>query len=86
MSLEPSVLINLIVPYAVRMLGAAAFLLLGWTLAGWARRATAKALERTRVDLTLTLFFAGTARWAVLSMGWLAAFTAFGGGLGLVHR
>lgn len=78
MSTEPAVLINLIVPYAIRMAGALAFLLLAWTLAGWAGRATSKALKRARVDLTLTLFFTGTARWAVLIMGSLAALAAFG--------
>lgn len=65
------------------LIGLRATLVLGafifaWLLAGWAKRATHKSLARTRLDTTLTLFFANVVRYAIIVGAALACLGAFG--------
>ena len=65
--------------YGVDVLGAVAILIVGWIAAGWAARATEKALGKAkRVDLTLQRFFASLVRYAVMVFTILATLQQFG--------
>ncbi|MFW6198918.1 MAG: mechanosensitive ion channel family protein, partial [Acidobacteriota bacterium] len=70
--------IALAIEYGPRILGALIFLIVAWILAGWTRRIVRRALERTEFDATLTIFFAGLARWGVLILAILACLGLFG--------
>lgn len=50
----------------------------GWVLAGIAGRMVQSALQKTRFDITLTLFFARMARWVVLLFTFLGILNKFG--------
>lgn len=70
--------IALAIEYVPRTVGALVFLFAAWIAAGWARRAVRRGLERADFDPTLTTFFAGLARWAILIMAILASLGLFG--------
>ncbi len=58
---------------------AAAILLAGWLLAGWAERTVAAALRRVKAtDAMVNSFFASLARWALLLVAVLAALERLG--------
>ncbi len=82
MQIDSGELASLALAYAVDLApkigGAVLFLLGAWVLAGWTRRVVRRALERTRFDQTLTLFFSSMARWAVLLMAIVSCLAIFG--------
>ena len=49
-----------------------------WVIAGWARRAVRRGLERAKFDMTLTKFIANTARWAILAVAVVMCLGRFG--------
>lgn len=53
-------------------------LVLTWVVSSWARRAMRAGLEKARFDVTLSKFFANTARWIVLTVGVLFCLNVFG--------
>ncbi|MBT3358462.1 MAG: mechanosensitive ion channel [Rhodospirillales bacterium] len=65
--------------YGMDVLGAIAILIVGWMAAGWAERATAKAVGRIKsVDDMLTGFFASMVKYAVLAFTIVAVLNRFG--------
>lgn len=70
--------INLMVNYALRVIGALIFLFVGWMFAGWLRRMMERRLKAAEFDLTLTKFFANLARSGVLLMVILSCLRFFG--------
>lgn len=70
--------IVLIVPYALRVVGALGLLFAAWIVAAWAKRFTLKQLGRAHFDLTLTQFFSNAARYAVLILAGLTCLQVFG--------
>ncbi len=69
---------TLIIPYALRVLGALGLLFAAWIVAAWARRFTLKQLGRAEFDLTLTKFFSNAARYVVLILAALSCLQIFG--------
>jgi len=69
---------TLIVPYALRVLGALGLLFVAWILAAWARRFTLKQLGHAKFDLTLTKFFSNAARYVILVLAALSCLQVFG--------
>ena len=66
-------IVQIATTYGPDVLGALAILVIGWIAAGWASRATEKALARTRrIDLTLQHFFSSLVRYAVIVFTLLA--------------
>ena len=62
-----SQIITIATTYGVDILGALAILVIGWIAAGWASRATEKAIGRARrVDVTLQQFFASLVKYAII--------------------
>ena len=47
-------------------------------IAGWAKRATAKALDRASIDPTLSKFFSNIARYAILVVAGISVLSRFG--------
>lgn len=65
--------------YGIDTIGALAILILGWMAAGWAGRATERALGRSRrIDLTLQHFFGSLVRYALIVFTVLATLQQFG--------
>ncbi len=58
--------------YLIPAITALLLLFLVFVIAGWAKRLTKRALERTKVDVTLTKFFSNMARYTVLIVGLIA--------------
>ena len=74
-----SQLTDLGIKYGLDLLGAIAILIVGWMVAGWARRSFLRALDKTTaVDATLKPFFANTLRYVILIMVVLAVLAQFG--------
>lgn len=66
------------VQYGLDLLGAIAILIVGWIVAGWARRSLLRALDRTTVDPTLKPFFANALRYLILILVLIAVLAQFG--------
>lgn len=65
--------------YALGVLGGVLVLVVGWTLAGWARRLVDRVLGRVRgVDETLRRFFSSATRYLIIVITVLAALAQFG--------
>lgn len=65
--------------YGLDVIGALLILIIGWIAAGWARRATEKALSRTKsIDVTLQRFFGSLVRYAIIAFTVLAVLQQFG--------
>lgn len=65
--------------YGLSVVGAIIILIVGWIFAGWAGRATNKALSRSgKVEETLRHFFASLVRYAVIVFTVLAVLDQFG--------
>jgi small conductance mechanosensitive channel len=65
--------------YGIDIIGALAILILGWIAAGWAGRATGRALGRSgKIDTMLQRFFASMVRYAVIIFTILATLQQFG--------
>lgn len=58
--------------YIIPAVTALLLLFIVFIVAGWARRLTKRALEKTNVDVTLTKFFSNMARYGVLIVGIIA--------------
>lgn len=71
-------LVTLASTWGIRVLGVLVALYFAFKIAGWARGATARALERAEFDQTLTKFFASMARYAVLVAAVLSCLSIFG--------
>jgi small conductance mechanosensitive channel len=70
--------VNQLLPFLTDVAGAIVLLLLTFLVAGWARSATRRSLERSSLDVTLVGFFAALARYTVLILGGLAVLSVFG--------
>lgn len=64
--------------YGPKVLIALALLIVGWILAGWVGAITRRALQKARVDETLTKFLGRSARWSVLVLVFVASLSLFG--------
>ena len=65
--------------YGLDVLGAIVILIVGWTVAGWARRLTVKALNRaSRVDDTLKPILSSIVRYVILAFVIVAVLDQFG--------
>ena len=73
-----SSLVELGATWGIRILGVLAALLVAFSVAGWARKATSRALGRLNIDPTLAKFFANLARYAVLVAAILGCLGVFG--------
>ncbi len=67
-----------LIDYGLNVIGALVLVFAAWVVSGWARRATARALERTRMDATLVKFFANFAKYTVMVLAILACLGIFG--------
>ena len=67
-----------LVPLLMNVLGAILLLVATVLVAGWAKRATRRLVERSDLDPTLAAFFSSLARYAVLVLGGLAILGVFG--------
>lgn len=63
---------------AVSLVGVVLLLAAAWFIAGWARRALRRALERAKFDPTLGKFAANMLRWTILVMAIMACLEVFG--------
>jgi small conductance mechanosensitive channel len=70
--------LELLTQYAVKVVGALAFLIVAWIIAGVIGRATQRSLEKSKLDLTLTKFFGKLAKYVVLIMAVIACLGVFG--------
>ena len=71
-------MLELVVSYAVRVVGALALLFVAWIFAAWARRFTRKRLTQVDFDLTLTQFFSNSVRYVLLTLAGLSCLQLFG--------
>ncbi len=68
----------MLIDFGLRLLGVFVLVIVGLTLAAWAQRLTRRALEKARIEVTLTKFFGRLVRWAVLLLIALAVLGIFG--------
>ncbi|GIV60612.1 MAG: mechanosensitive ion channel protein MscS [Rhodothermaceae bacterium] len=71
-------MLDLVTAYALNVIGGVLLLIGGWVVSKWVHRGAARSLDRTRLDPTLTRFFANAARWLVLIFAVLASLELFG--------
>ena len=65
--------------YGVDIIGALAILIIGWRFAGWAGRATERALGKSnKIDVTLQHFFGSLVRYGLIVFTILATLQQFG--------
>lgn len=64
--------------WGFRVIGAIVLLLVGWVVAGWTRRLTARAFRSSKLDEALVRFFSAAAYYAVLVFVLLAVLASFG--------
>ncbi len=70
---------ELLTNYGLSVLGGLLILVIGWTIAGWTRRAISRGLGRIeRIDRTLSNFLASAARYVILVLTVLAVLSEFG--------
>jgi small conductance mechanosensitive channel len=60
------------------VLGVLTLMVVAWILASWARRATRRALGRTKFDPTLGKFLSNLLRWLILLLAVLTSLSLFG--------
>ena len=68
----------LVTTFGLRLIGVFLLMIGAWIVAGYARRGVERSLARTRLDLTLTRFFANITGWLVLLLAVLTALSIFG--------
>ena len=69
----------LLTTYGLSVLGGIVMLVVGWTIAGWARRAVDRALGKIEsIDVTLRNFLASATRYLILVLTVLAVLSEFG--------
>ena len=72
-------LIVMLTSYGLSVLGGIVVLVVGWTIAGWARRAVDRGLGRIEsIDMTLRSFLASATRYVILVLTVLAVLSEFG--------
>lgn len=72
-------IVTIVTTYGLNVVGAIAILIIGWTIAGWARNAVAKTLGRIKgVDEMLTSFFSSLVKYAVIAFTMVAVLNRFG--------
>ena len=72
-------IITILATYGLSVVAAIAILIAGLMVAGWARKATVRALSRVdRFDSTLTTFFASIVRYLIIAITILAVLSQFG--------
>ena len=71
-------IMTLITQYALSVLGAILLLIGAWIASKWVRRGTARSLDKSKIDVTLTKFFSNITGWLVLLIGVIAALELFG--------
>jgi len=72
-------LIDVVTTYGMSVLGGIFILILGWMVAGWAKRAVQRVLSRTdKVDATLRAFFSSLVRYIILVFVVIAVLNQFG--------
>lgn len=64
--------------YGTKVAGVIIVLTVAWIVAAWVRRAAVGALQRAKLDITVSKFFANAARWLLLAMAVLACLEIFG--------
>jgi small conductance mechanosensitive channel len=69
---------GLVTTWGLRVVGAIAILIVGRMVAGWARRVTRKALERSNVDNTLVPFLSKGVYYVLLAVVAIAVLSSFG--------
>jgi len=67
----------MLVGWATRIVGVLVIFVIAWIIAGWARAALRKALEKRDFDATLTVFFANALRWLILIASGIACLGIF---------
>jgi small conductance mechanosensitive channel len=75
-----ALILNHLTDWAPRVAGAVAVLVVGWILAGWAKKVTRNALVRANVDAILVPFVAGVVHTLSVAMVVVAAITTLGVG------
>ena len=71
--------INFATAYGLNIIGAILILIIGWTIAGWAKRLVTRMLSKSkRVDVTLTSFLSSTIRYVILIFTIIAVLGKFG--------
>ena len=68
----------LVTTFGLRLIGVFLLMIGAWIVAGYARRGVERSLNKTRLDLTLTRFFANITGWLVLLLAVLTALSLFG--------
>lgn len=69
----------LLTTYGLSVLGGLVVLIIGWTIAGWAKRAIDRGLGKIeRIDATLSSFLASATRYVILVLTVLAVLSEFG--------
>ena len=72
-------LIVILTSYGLSVLGGIVVLVVGWTIAGWARRGVDRALGKIEsIDVTLRSFLASATRYLILVLTVLAMLSEFG--------
>lgn len=64
--------------FAISLVGVILLLAVAWFVAGFARRALRRGLERAKFDVTLGMFAANMLRWFILLMALMACLEVFG--------
>lgn len=65
--------------YGINVVGALVIIIVGFMVAGWARRALERALSRSgKIDATLVRFFGSLVRYAIIAFVIIAALQRFG--------
>ena len=78
MNIDSDSLLDAISRFGLKLIGVALLLIGAWIVARWVRRAVTKSLGKTRLDETLTKFFANISGWLILIMAVLAVLGIFG--------
>ncbi len=72
-------LVVLLTDYGLDVVGGIVILILGWTVAGWSRRAVDRGLGRIeQIEATLRNFLASAVRYVILTLTVLAVLSQFG--------
>lgn len=72
-------LIELLMAYGLSVIGGIVILIIGWTIAGWARRGVDRGLGRIeQIDATLRHFLASATRYVIIVLTVLAVLSEFG--------
>ncbi|MCF6195870.1 MAG: mechanosensitive ion channel [Emcibacter sp.] len=71
--------INFATTYGLNIIGAILILIIGWMIAGWAKRLVTRMLSKSKkVDVTLTSFLSSTIRYVILIFTIIAVLGKFG--------